>query len=501
MNYTPRITTLLLLFIITLLTTIEGFSQEIIHGWEVFNTSNSSIPDNHICDVKVDKKDAVWVATWSGGLAKFHKLSWTIYNPATCGIPSYSINQIAFGRKNRIWVATNGGGIASFNGEVWESIDLPGDNTALCIAVSKRGDKLIGTPKHGLFMYDHTGNLTRLWGVAEQHQNKVYHVTFDKDGSALVSTPQGLLRFTKTVQGGFSTSFGFVRREHTLQSLVDSEGRILAVDYETGHVFIKEKNKWEHEKKPNDNIMVSLNGDGHDYSVSAMTLYKAGRIVMGTRYFGGIVLQKQRQKYWSPILPPYAGYDLQGGITCLAEAEDESIWVGTYQRGLMIPIDDTPEPDTTGTIQGPASSEAELEKARKMMQQRRVVVKDTVHIEGGEVDLMVWDAQKPDGDVITLIFNGKILLDKYEVTKNPARLRLTIEPNKPNKLVMYAHNTGEVPPNTAMLSIIHTDEEKEIELTSDLVNAGALIIIQDVMKMVKKKGKEAKPEEDVEQQE
>ena len=54
---------------------------------------------------------------------------------------------------------------------------------------------------------------------------------------------------------------------------------------------------------------------------------------------------------------------------------------------------------------------------------------------------------------------------------------------------MYAHNTGKVPPNTALLSIVHTDEEKEIELTSDLINAESLIIIQDVMKAVKKRGK------------
>lgn len=492
--YKPQLIILLLLISVFSFITNQAYSQEIIHGWQIFNTSNSSIPDDHICDVKVAKNDAVWVATWSGGLGKFEDLMWTVYNPANSTISSNSINQIAFDKKNRVWAATNGGGVSFFNGETWTAIELPGENTALCIAIGKRGDKLIGTPKHGLYLYDRTGNLTKIWGVAEQHQNKVYHICFDKDGSALVSTPQGLLRFKKTVQGGYSTSFSFVRREHTLQSMVDSDGRILAVDYETGHLYIENGNKWSHEKKPNEDIMISMNGDGHDYSVSAMTLYKKGRIVVGTRYFGGIVLQQKKEKYWSPILPPYAGYDLQGGITCLAEAEDESIWVGTYQRGLMIPIDDRPEPDTTGTIQGPASSEAELEKARKMMQRRRVVVKDTVTIEGGEVDLMVWDAQKPDGDVITLIFNGQILLDKYEVTKKPARLRLTIEPNKPNKLVMYAHNTGDVPPNTAMLSIIHTDEEKEIELTSDLVNAGALIIIQDVMKSVKKKGKDTKPE-------
>jgi len=496
MKYASLKTSIILFLLACLAHTAD--SQEIIHGWQVFNTGNSSIPDNHICDVKVDKKEAVWVATWSGGLAKLHELGWTIYSPATCNIPSYSINQVDFDKNGRVWVATNGGGIASFDGTTWTSVDLPGDNIATCIAISKRGDKLIGTPKHGLYLYDHTGNLTKIWGVAVQNLNKVYHISYDKDGNALVSTAQGLLTFTKTVRGGFSTSFRIEREEHTLYSMMDTKGRILAVDYETGHLFIKENNRWKEEKNPNDNIMIALNNDGHDYSVSTMTLYKSGRIVAGTRYFGGIVLQKQKDKFWSPILPPFAGYDLKGGITCLAEAEDESIWVGTYQQGLMIPI--APEPDTTGTIQGPASSEAELEKARKMMQQRRIVVKDTVRFEGGEVDLMVWDAQKPDGDVITLIYNGKILLDKYEVTKTPARLRLTIEEGKPNKLVMYAHNTGKVPPNTAMLSIIHTDDEKEIELTSDLVNAEALVIIKDVIKVVKKQGKN-KTESEVNEEE
>lgn len=496
MKYTSlKHNTIIILFLF--ITTFTAQSQEIIHGWQVFNTSNSSIPDNHICDVKVDKKDAVWVATWSGGLAKFHELRWTIYNPATSNIPSYSINRIDFDKKGRVWIATNGGGIASFNGTTWNSVELPGENTATCIAVNKRGDKLIGTPKHGLFLYDYTGNLTKLWGVAVQNSNKVYDISFDKDGDALVSTAQGLLKFTKTVRGGFSTSFKMEREEHTLRCMMDTKGRLLAVDYQTGHIFIKEGNRWKEEKNPNEDIMIALNNEGYDYSVSAMTLYKSGRIVAGTRYFGGIVLQKQKDKFWSPILPPFAGYDLNGGITCLAEAEDESIWVGTYQQGLMIPIQ--PEPDTAGTIQGPASSEAELEKARKMMQRRRVIVKDTVTIEGGEVDLMVWDAQKPDGDVITLIFNGQILLDKYEVTKKPARLRLTIEEGKPNKLVMYAHNTGKVPPNTAMLSIVHTDEEKEVELTSDLVNAEALVIIKDVMKTVKKLGKDKTESEQEEQ--
>lgn len=499
MKKSPKIHQKLLVILLCVLWNHSGFGQEIIHGWQVFNTSNSSIPDNHICDVKFDNNGVMWVATWSGGLAKFNELTWTVYTPAVCEIPSYSINQIDIDRNNRIWLATNGGGVACLNGPIWTTYEVPG-NTATCIAVSKKGDKLIGTPKHGLFLLDLTGNVTKLWGIEERMDNMVYHIAFAENGNALVSTMQGLLEFKKTVQNSFSTSFEVIRKEHTIQSMMDKDNRILAIDYETGNIFINSGgNRWSQEKNPNENIMVSLNGDGYDYSASAMVLYKSGRVVVGTRYFGGLILQPHQGKVWSPILPPYAGYDLQGGIKCLAEGKNESIWVGTYQQGLMIPVE--PEPDTTGTIQTEASSEAELEKARKLLQRRRVIVKDTVTIEGGEVDLLVWDAQKPDGDVITLIFNGKILLDKYEVTKEPARLRLTIEENQPNKLVMYAHNTGEVPPNTAMLSIVHTDEEKEVELTSDLVNAEALIIITDVMKAVKKRGKTGNDVNEEEQKE
>jgi len=473
--------------LLMLLINHNGISQEIISGWQVFNTSNSAIPDNHICDVKIDDKDVMWVATWSGGLARFKDLRWKTYNTSTSNISSNSINQVALDKKNQVWIATNGGGIAHFTGATWKSIELPGENTALCIAVSKKGDKLIGTPKHGLYLYDKTGSLTKLWGVQERLENRVHHISFDNSGHALVSTAQGLLKFTKTVRDGYSTSFKVVRKAHTLQSVMDRKGRIVAIDFDSGHLMTLKNNRWEEEKNPNENVMVALNGSHYDYAGNAMTLYKSGRVAVGTRYFGGLVIREDKDDFWTPILPPFASYNLQGGIKCVAEGDKQSIWVGTYKQGLMIPIDEEPELDSA--VVNHQTGVEDLEKARKLLQRRREILKDTVKIEGGEVDLMVWDAQTPDGDVITLIFNGKILLDKYEVTKTPARLRLTIEPNKPNKLVMYAHNTGKVPPNTAMLSIIHTDQEKEIELTSDLINAESLIIIQDIMKVVKKRGK------------
>lgn len=454
--------------------------QQIINGWKVYNMGNSSIPDNHVCDVKVDKDNVVWIATWSGGLAKLNEYIWTIYNPSTCNIPSYSINQVDIDKKGRVWVATNGGGIAYLENDIWTAVNIPGNNTATALAVSKRGDKLIGTPKHGLFLYDNAGNLSQLWGFGERNDNKVYHISYDKEGNALVSTAQGLLKFNKT-SNGFSTSFSIERPEHTIRCIIDTKEQLLAVDYETGHLFIKSGSSWKEEKNPHNDIMAALNDDEFDYSVGAITLYENGQIVVGTRYFGGIVFQKQSDKFWSPALPPFAGYDLKGGITCLAEGEKESVWVGTYYEGLMVPAEKEPEVDTTEVAQ---TTETGTEEAQELIQKRRVTVKDTIRFEGGEVDLMIWDAQQPDGDIISLIYNGEIILDKYEVTKQPYRLRITIEAGKANKLIMYAHNIGEIPPNTATLSVILADRQEELELTSDLINADALIIINDILKTI-----------------
>lgn len=481
MKFNPKKTSVTIYFVLLLANHL--FGQEIINGWKVYNTVNSRIPDNHICDVKVDEKDAVWVATWSGGLAKLHKLRWTIYTPATCDIPSYSINQVDIDKKGRVWVATNGGGIACLDGETWTSVNLPDDNIATAIAVSEKGDKLIGTPKHGLFLYNNSGELTKIWGFGVQNSNKIYHISYDKDGNALVSTAQGLLKFPKTGRTGFSTSFTIERPEHTLRCIMDTKERLLAVDYETGHLFIKSGNNWKEEKTPHNDIMVALNDDKFDYAVSAITMYKNGQIVAGTRYFGGIIFQPTRDRHWSPALPPYAGYDLNGGITCLAEGEKESVWVGTYYKGLMIPAEKRPEADTMQTDTAQIVVK-ETEEARELTQKRRIIVKDTIRFEGGDVDLLIWDAQKPDGDIISLIYNGKIILDKYEVKKRPYRLKLHIDGNQPNKLIMYAHNIGEIPPNTATLSIVLPNVEKEIKLTSDMSNAEAIIIINDLAKAI-----------------
>ena len=39
-------------------------------NWTVYNKSNSPLPTNQLLDLKIDKNDNIWVATWGSGLAK-----------------------------------------------------------------------------------------------------------------------------------------------------------------------------------------------------------------------------------------------------------------------------------------------------------------------------------------------------------------------------------------------------------------------------------------------
>lgn len=36
--------------------------------WAVFNKQNSSLPDNTVFSVKVDKEQNIWAGTWNGGI-------------------------------------------------------------------------------------------------------------------------------------------------------------------------------------------------------------------------------------------------------------------------------------------------------------------------------------------------------------------------------------------------------------------------------------------------
>ena len=86
-----------------------------------------------------------------------------------------------------------------------------------------------------------------------------------------------------------------------------------------------------------------------------------------------------------------------------------------------------------------------------------------------KITIIVSESAKEDGDTISLIFNDVVVLSKHRLTVEEYEFTVTYDPsNEDNNLVLYAHNVGRIPPNTAKIQIKSGFMKQEILLKSNL---------------------------------
>ena len=91
-----------------------------------------------------------------------------------------------------------------------------------------------------------------------------------------------------------------------------------------------------------------------------------------------------------------------------------------------------------------------------------------------KVDL--YDDGDVDGDIVSVYYNGKQLLDNKKLTDKPLSFTLTTDPAKTeNELLIYAENEGDIPPNTALMIVTEGDNRTEVRITSDTKKNGVVI--------------------------
>lgn len=107
---------------------------------------------------------------------------------------------------------------------------------------------------------------------------------------------------------------------------------------------------------------------------------------------------------------------------------------------------------------------------------RNVVMDRGMTVDQDVVSINVWDEEYDDGDTISLFFNGKWILRDYRLQKAVLSLRVALDPASDNYLVMYAHNEGIRPPNTAAVVVYDGTTPRRAILTSDMKNCEAVKI-------------------------
>jgi hypothetical protein len=106
---------------------------------------------------------------------------------------------------------------------------------------------------------------------------------------------------------------------------------------------------------------------------------------------------------------------------------------------------------------------------RTIEKQNEVIVQST------NIEFLVWDDKQQDQDSISLYINGQWVLKEYEIVKDKKVVKVSIDPDKDNYLIMYALNEGKYPPNTCAIAINDgVSGEKRLNLKSTLKSCGAI---------------------------
>ena len=141
----------------------------------------------------------------------------------------------------------------------------------------------------------------------------------------------------------------------------------------------------------------------------------------------------------------------------------ETAAVVTQPKPVLAPV----------TIAAPSTTQgaADLEK-------RTIKTEQAVYFESDSLVLTLYDNGEVDGDTVTVVMNGNVIFSKVGLNTKANSKTIYINENTPDsiKLVMYAENLGEIPPNTGLLVVRDGEKVYDVRFTADLKSNAAIIL-------------------------
>lgn len=98
----------------------------------------------------------------------------------------------------------------------------------------------------------------------------------------------------------------------------------------------------------------------------------------------------------------------------------------------------------------------------------------TIDLTSPEINIELYDDGIIDHDTVTVYFNGKAVVYKQMLKKQPIKATLTALPDRDNDLILYADNLGDIPPNTALMIVHAGGEQYDVRVESDFDKNGVV---------------------------
>lgn len=126
----------------------------------------------------------------------------------------------------------------------------------------------------------------------------------------------------------------------------------------------------------------------------------------------------------------------------------------------------------------PALSSQQTAIAAVDIDSRKTEIIRTVFYKSDSLVVSLYDNGEIDGDIVSVVLNGKVIIAQNELNTSPIRIVINITPELGDSLhfIMYAENLGKIPPNTGLLILQDGDERHEIRFAGDLQKNSGIIL-------------------------
>jgi hypothetical protein len=108
---------------------------------------------------------------------------------------------------------------------------------------------------------------------------------------------------------------------------------------------------------------------------------------------------------------------------------------------------------------------------------RKIEILQAIAFHSDSLMISLYDNGEIDGDTVSVILNGNIILSKQGLTAKAITKTISAsELGDSSQLVMYAENLGRIPPNTGLLIVQDGNERYQVRFSGDLQNSSAIIL-------------------------
>ncbi len=110
-----------------------------------------------------------------------------------------------------------------------------------------------------------------------------------------------------------------------------------------------------------------------------------------------------------------------------------------------------------------------VEDVPMVVNDRNVVVRQqNIVVDKTEFTLQIFDHKEQDGDIISINLNGKWIIEHQELKNRPLKVKIKINPEVENYIILHAENLGKTPPNTCAITYYLNGRKKQVILNSNL---------------------------------